>query len=99
MLPKVELSAPLRSCGRSIGPPTEGDAVAHYRIYMLDLNHRIVTGSDADCQNDEAALAWAAITLGSDARAEVWQGSRILGRVANVSIPLDAGHALAATGD
>jgi hypothetical protein len=71
--------------------------MAHYRIYMLDHANRIVTGSDADCATDEAALAWAATTLGTDARAEIWQGARCLGHVANVSIPLHG--ALLATGD
>jgi hypothetical protein len=71
--------------------------MAHYRIYMLNHRDRIVTGSDADCATDEAALGWAATTLGTDARAEVWQGSRCLGRVSSVSIPLEG--ALLATGD
>ena len=79
--------------------PIQGDTVTYYRIYLLDHNDRIVTGSDTDCQNDEAALVWAATTLGTDARAEVWQGTRCLGRVSNVFIPLDLGQAHAAIGD
>jgi hypothetical protein len=71
--------------------------MTHYRIYMLDRKDRIVSGSDVDCPNDESALAWAATTLGTDARAEIWQRARCLGRVANVSIPLHG--ALLATGD
>lgn len=77
--------------------PFQGDAMAYYRIYMLDHKHRIVTGSDADCPNDEAAFGWAAATLGTDVRAEIWKGDRCLGRVSNVSIPLDG--ALLSTGD
>ena len=73
--------------------------MAYYRIYMLDHKHRIVTGSDADCANDQAALGWAATTLGTDARAEVWEGARCLGRVSNVSIPLDGALLGAATAD
>jgi len=73
--------------------------MAYYRIYMLDHKNRIITGSDADCANDAAALAWAATTLGTDARAEVWQRARCLGRVSNVSIPLDGAAIDAATGD
>jgi hypothetical protein len=73
--------------------------MAHYRIYMLDHKHRIVTGSDADCPDDEAALAWAATTLGTDVRAEVWQRQRIVGRVSNVSVPLNKSQELGATGD
>ena len=76
---------------------SRGDNLAHYRIYMLSHENRIVTGSDADCATDEAALGWAATTLGTDARAEVWQHTRCLGRVSNVSIPLVG--ALLAAGD
>jgi hypothetical protein len=73
--------------------------MAYYRIYMLDHNHRIVTGSDADCRNDEAAFAWAATTLGTDERAEVWRGPRCIGRVSNVSVPLHNGSRDVAVGD
>ena len=41
-------------------------------IYRAHLAPPPGTGSDADCRDDEVALAWATITLGSDARAEVW---------------------------
>jgi hypothetical protein len=70
--------------------------MAYYRIYMLDHNHRIVTGSDVDCRNDEVAFAWAATTLGTDARAEVWLGARCLGRVSSVVVPLQTKQASAA---
>jgi hypothetical protein len=72
--------------------------MAYYRIYMLDHHARIVTGSDAECRNDAAALAWAATTLGADPRAEVWHGTRCLGRVASVSVPLDEVARSAAAG-
>jgi len=55
-------------------------------------------GSDADCRDDEVALAWATITLGSDARAEVWQAARCLGRVSSFSVPLADAPKLAAVG-
>ena len=70
----------------------------YYRIYMLDYNHRIVTGSDANCLNDEAAFAWAATTLGPDARAEIWLSTRFVGRLSGVSIELHRGHVRSATG-
>jgi hypothetical protein len=73
--------------------------MADYRIYMLDRNHRILSGSDADCPDDEAAFAWAATTLGTDAHAEVWQSARFLGRVSGVSVLLAERQALAAAGD
>ena len=73
--------------------------MSYYRIYMLDHKHRIVTGSDADCRDDEAAFAWAATTLGTDARAEIWHGPRFVGRISGVSIELHRGSLRAATGD
>jgi hypothetical protein len=62
--------------------------MAYYRIYMLDRAGRILTASDVECDNEENAFAWAATTLGSDARAEIWQGSACLGRLSAVAIPL-----------
>jgi hypothetical protein len=73
--------------------------MANYRIFMLDRSGGVVTASDTVCHNDEAALAWAATTLGPDARAEIWQGSRCLGRVSSVSVPLDQGQEDAAEAD
>jgi hypothetical protein len=72
--------------------------MANYRIYMLDDADRVITGSDADCRDDETALFWAATTLGTDARAEIWHGTRCVGRVSNVVGPLDAGKQYAAAG-
>jgi hypothetical protein len=99
MVPAVELSAPRGIRGPMLVRPPKGDAMRCYRIYMLDHKHRVVTGSDVDCLNDEAALAWAATTLGTDPRAEVWQRTRFVGRVSSVSVPLDTGQALADAGD
>lgn len=56
-----------------------------YRIYMLDPTGRTLTASDADCGSDARAFAWANITLGDDARAEIWQGARRVGRVWSAS--------------
>ena len=62
--------------------------MTNYRIYMLDRTGRVVTGSDADCRDDATALGWAATTLGTDVRAEIWQGTRCVGRVSNDFVPL-----------
>jgi hypothetical protein len=60
-----------------------------YRIYTLDMNGRIVTGTDVVCADDPAAFAWTATTLGLNARAEIWQAERCLGRLSDVAAPLD----------
>ena len=64
--------------------------MAHYWIYMLDRAGRILTGSDVACDSDESAFAWAATALGNDARAEVWEGTRWVGRLSSASFPLTA---------
>jgi hypothetical protein len=43
--------------------------MANYRIYMLERSDCVLTGCDADCRDDETVLAWAATTLGTNARA------------------------------
>ncbi len=53
--------------------------MASYRIYTLNRAGRIITASDADCINDEAAFTWAATTLGPHASIELWQGTRCVG--------------------
>ena len=73
--------------------------MSYYRIYMLEYNHRIVTGSDADCRDDEAAFAWAATTLGTGTRAEIWRGPWCVGRISGVSIELHKGCVRLAAGD
>ena len=58
----------------------------NYRIFMISRAGRILTASDADCENDGAAFAWAAATLGSDARAEIWQAGRCVGTVSGTTM-------------
>jgi hypothetical protein len=60
--------------------------MTNYRIFMIGNAGRILTASDADCENDEAAFAWAAATLGSDARAEIWQAGRCVGTVSGTTM-------------
>jgi hypothetical protein len=60
--------------------------MANYRIYMLDGAGRVLTGSDVSCQSDEAAFAWARVTLGMDASAEIWCGARCVGRVSGTTM-------------
>jgi len=84
ILPKLELSSPPCVADTRWVRPLQADAVSYYRIYMFDHNHRIVTGLDGDCRSDEAAFAWAANALGADARADIWHGTRLVGRISGV---------------
>jgi hypothetical protein len=56
---------------------------------MLDLNGRIVTGTNVGCADDPAAFGWAARSLGPDAWAEIWQAARCLGGLSDVAAPLE----------
>ncbi len=53
--------------------------MASYRIYTLNEAGRILTASDAECLDDEAAFTWAATTLGPHASMELWEGTRCVG--------------------
>jgi hypothetical protein len=57
-----------------------------YRIYMLNRNGLVLTGSDETCENDEAAVAWARTTVGDDARAEIWQDARCVGHISGAAV-------------
>lgn len=52
----------------------------HYRFYRLDADSKIVEGIDAECLDDEAAHLAARDILVSDARGEIWSGTRFVGR-------------------
>jgi hypothetical protein len=87
----VDLSAPddvaaPHSDRLSVGAPR-----SWYRIHMLDHQHRILKGSEADRADDAGALAWAAATLGNHLRAEIWQGARCVGQVPNIADSVDRG--------
>jgi hypothetical protein len=55
--------------------------MANYRIYHLDGAGRILSGSDAQCTNDQEACAAAESGLKAREQAEVWVGTRCVGRV------------------
>ena len=55
-----------------------------YRIYRLNEAERIVSGNDATCENDAEAFEVARQGLAPGQNAEVWSGTRCLGRVAAV---------------
>jgi hypothetical protein len=52
----------------------------HYRIYLLDEDDRIRRGQDADCSTDAEAFAEIAHIVGSFPAAELWCGTRRVGR-------------------
>jgi hypothetical protein len=61
----------------------------HYRVYMLNRIGRTVTGTEVVCADDPTALAWAAMALGRNARAEIWQAQRCMGGVSDCAVPPD----------
>lgn len=52
-----------------------------YRIYMLGHDGRILSGRNITCANDEDAREAAQWGLSGGGEAEVWIGTRCLGRV------------------
>jgi hypothetical protein len=64
-------------------------ALKSYRIYALDQNDKIVTGLDAECDGDDAAFAWAETKLGRNARAEIWEGRRCVGKLLRSTVPAE----------
>jgi hypothetical protein len=63
-----------------------GDRMPHYRIYALSDHGSIAGGTDAECADDEAAIAMARLTstdcAGADCTGmEVWSGSRFVGQI------------------
>ncbi len=55
--------------------------MTEYRIYLLDGSGRIVKAYDETCDRDAGAFEAARGILPAGGEAEVWQGTRCLGRV------------------
>ena len=53
----------------------------HYRIYLLDPQEHITAVREAECADDDTALAHAANAINGHAGAEVWDKSRKVGAV------------------
>jgi hypothetical protein len=62
-----------------------GAAVSYYRIYALDGADHIRLAFDAECQDDKAALVYAATAYATEQAIEVWDGMRMVGKVAGSS--------------
>ncbi len=54
--------------------------MAHYRLYFLNTDHKIIQGFDMDCVDDQAAYLEARCRLIGDAPGEVWSGTRYVGQ-------------------
>ena len=52
----------------------------HYRIYQLDLDDHIRKGHDVHCSSDPEAFAEIAHIVGVYPAAELWCGTRRVGR-------------------
>jgi hypothetical protein len=66
---------------REVRAPPEPDGEGmHYRIYLLDQDDRITRGRDVHCSTDAEAFAEIAHTIGSTSAAELWCGTRCVGR-------------------
>ncbi len=57
----------------------------HYRCYFTDENDRIKAVEQLECEDDAAALMKAeqVLTLSAYRTAELWQGSRLVGKWGN----------------
>jgi hypothetical protein len=64
----------------------------HYRIYCLGAHGLIAGGTDAECQDDDAAIAIAKLTAADGAGMEVWSGVRLVGQIPNPADLLDSGR-------
>ena len=66
---------------RSPSPIGAEVGLIHYRIYLLNPDGSIASGSDATCVDDDGARALACTMLGIYQQAEIWAGTRSLGKV------------------
>jgi hypothetical protein len=53
----------------------------HYRIYILDNEGRIVSGTDAEFEDDTAAVVTVRLNLLHHAGAEIWSGKRFIAAI------------------
>ena len=62
-----------------------------YRIYLLHDNEHIASGAGATCDDDQDACVQAQQMLDGSSynQAEVWIGTRCVGKVAAASLPID----------
>lgn len=69
---------------RAFIPPKRRLRMPRYRCYVLDKQDRIESGTDITAEDDASALTSAAASVRTSElypTLEIWQGSRIVGRV------------------
>jgi hypothetical protein len=58
-----------------------------YRLYAIDRQNHIVSGADFQSESDVAAVAYAGNNLRPRCSAEIWEGPRCVGRIAEHPTP------------
>ena len=53
----------------------------NYRIYLLDVSDHFLAAKDVVCETDQEAFAQAADLIGSHTGAELWEQTRLVGRL------------------
>ncbi len=53
----------------------------HYRIYLLNTERHIISVQEAECPDDDAALAQATGLMDGHAGVEIWQEARLVGHL------------------
>jgi hypothetical protein len=63
--------------------------MSYYRIYLLDAGRHIREAQEVQCEDDEAALAFAATAMEGHPAVEVWTGARLVGWAPDTGQDLD----------
>ena len=53
----------------------------NYRVYLLDVSDHFLAAKDVVCETDQEAFAYAADLIGNHAGAEIWEQTRLVGRL------------------
>ena len=59
----------------------ERHSLPHYRVYLLDTAGLIISGTDAECGDDTAALIIAQVLVDDGFAVEIWTGARLVGQL------------------
>ena len=60
--------------------------MANYRIHLLNVSGKILSGFNATCIDDQEACALAQRMISTNGRAEVWLGKSCVGYVSATSV-------------
>jgi len=75
----------------AMGHRTKFSAMTYYRIYRVNQSNQIKAAFDVNCETDGEALELARHLAGPEPEAEIWQATRLVGRVGRSMV--EAGHA------